>query len=139
MAKLLVVDDEPRYRQQIRHLLEREGHTVETAVDGRGAVDISHRFSPDVLIVDWMLRDPLNGLDLAKLLHARFPRLAIILITGYPSTRLREEIGERSWPVRVIEKPFELDELRETLRWALAVKNGVDESNETPDVAPEGS
>ena len=123
IPKLLVVDDEPRYRQQIARLLERDGHDVETAIDGRSAVEISHRFVPDVLIVDWMLRDQINGLDLAKLLHARNPRMAIILITGYPSARLHEEIREREWQVRVLEKPFDLDALRDIVNWALSKKN----------------
>lgn len=134
MANMLVVDDEARYRQQIQRLLERENHVVETAVDGGDALDICRRFQPDVLIVDWMLRDPLNGLDLATLLHDQTPRLAIILITGYPATQLHEFLREREWQARVLEKPFELNDLRNLIAWALDAR-GSAENGQIADAA----
>jgi CheY-like chemotaxis protein len=110
MLKILVVDDEEVYCRNLRLLLEREGHEVQVACDGPVALATTTSFCPDLLIVDWMLRSEMNGLELAVQLHAMFPQLHSILITGFPADELELQLAQT--PVTtVIRKPFALEEL----------------------------
>ncbi len=117
MVKVLVVDDEPMYRKNLQGVIFDEGHDVEVAVNGDNAIEIAERFCPDVLIVDWMLQNDLCGLDVAETLRGLNPRLATIIITGYPSQELRIQ-ADAFKVFAFLEKPFELDELREIVRRA---------------------
>lgn len=117
MAKVLVVDDEPMYRENLQEVISEQGHDVETAQDGRSAIEVAERFCPDVLIVDWMLQNDLSGLEVSESLRESNPRLTTIIITGYPAQELRTR-AEKSGVFAFLEKPFELDDIRETVRRA---------------------
>ena len=111
MSKVLVVDDEPRYREHITRVLERDAHEVRSAASGRDAIALGSRFRPDYLIADWMLQDHIHGLHVSEALRAIVPDMQTILITGYPSYDLRNE-AQRHWVSKFIEKPFELKEIQ---------------------------
>ena len=117
MARVLVVDDEPMYRETLKEVISDEGHDVETAHDGRNAIETARRFCPDVLIVDWMLQNYLSGMDVAESLRVSNPRLTTIIITGYLAQELRVQ-AEKSGVFAFLDKPFELDDIRETVRRA---------------------
>lgn len=53
--RILIVDDEPQLQKAIRAYLEREGYAVESALDGRAALDAAAAFRPDLVILDVML------------------------------------------------------------------------------------
>jgi DNA-binding response OmpR family regulator len=57
--RVLIVDDEAPLQHTIRAYLEREGYEVETALDGRSALDLAATFQPDLIVLDVML----PGLD----------------------------------------------------------------------------
>ncbi len=117
MAKVLVVDDEPMYRENLQEVISEQGHDVEIARDGRSAIEVGERFCPDVLIVDWMLQNDLCGLEVSESLRESNPRLTTIIITGYPAQTIRVQ-AEESKVFAFLEKPFELDDIRETVRRA---------------------
>ena len=52
MSRVLVVDDEPDIRGLLRDLLERAGHGVVEAPDGREGVRLFHAEQPDLVILD---------------------------------------------------------------------------------------
>lgn len=115
MTRVLVVDDEEGYRKRIKDLLTEEGYTVETAATGEGAIATGRVFRPDLLVVDWMLKDDLDGFDVARALRGKSPDLETILITGYPTPALEAKaIGSRV--CAVIYKPFEPEELCNIIR-----------------------
>ncbi len=117
MAKVLVVDDEPMYRENLQEVISEQGHDVEMAHDDRSAIEVAERFCPDVLIVDWMLHNDLCGLEVSESLRESNPYLTTIIITGYPAQELRNQ-AEKSGVFAFLEKPFELDDIRETVRRA---------------------
>ncbi len=118
MAKVLVVDDEPMYRKTLQEVLSAEGHNVEIAADGRSAIEIGQRFDPDVLIADWILQSSLSGLEVSEALRVTSPGLRTIIITGFPAKKLRVA-AKKSGVFAFLEKPFELDVIRETVRSAM--------------------
>lgn len=118
MSRVLVVDDEPRYREHISRALVRDGHEVRTAGSGREAIAAGTRFQPDVLVIDWMLKDQLHGLHVSEALAMVLPHLVTVLITGFPTGDLRAS-AQHLRVSAFLEKPFEMARLRETVRAAL--------------------
>ena len=110
MARVLVVDDEDAYRECLRVALGREGHEVRTAENSHEAMACNQGFSPDVLIVDWMLRESISGVELSKALHQANPNLVTVVISGYSRQRVEAQWGKAE-RFAVIEKPFDLDDI----------------------------
>jgi len=115
--KVLVVDDEESYRDSLVWLIKGEGLEVESAISGLEAIELGKSFLPDVLVVDWMLGDRIDGLRVAAEISEVCPNLKTIVISGYPSTELRERV-ERAGVWAFLEKPFTLDDIRELLHSA---------------------
>ena len=111
MTKVLVVDDESACRESLQLLLSTcTDSEVEVAANGREAIETGGHFQPDVLIVDWMLKDRMNGLEVAESLRAVHPDLRIIVITGFPSPELESRI--KAIPgAQCLSKPFRPAEL----------------------------
>src|SRR5260370_278371 len=59
MATVLIVEDEVALSDLVRSHLEKEGHRVQQAFDGRQALAAADRARPDLVLLDWML----PGLD----------------------------------------------------------------------------
>lgn len=111
-VKVLVVDDEETYRRRLRLFLRQRGATVRTAIDAHRALTLVKQFHPDVLIVDWMLMNSVDGLELSDTLRASNPALQTIVITGYLSAELEERV--RQVPnTCCLSKPFQTTELME--------------------------
>ncbi|HET9443309.1 MAG TPA: response regulator [Acidimicrobiales bacterium] len=79
---ILVVDDEASGRMLARVTLESEGMRVVEAENGREALDAASEHQPDVIVLDYRLRDELNGLELAPLLRHRCERAHVVLYSA---------------------------------------------------------
>ncbi len=108
--RVLIADDEERYRDYLRAVLAEHGHVVSTVDSGRVAIDHGVRFRPDVLVADWLLRDRIHGLQVARVLQAVDPRMQTILITGFASADLKQE-ARAAGVFEFVEKPFELHQM----------------------------
>ncbi|MCP4037393.1 MAG: response regulator [bacterium] len=108
--RVLIVDDEPSYRDYLERFLVREGYEVRTASTGEEALAIGREFCPSVILADWMLKDHVHGLQVAETLRDFRPDLQILLMTGFPSSEIRKE-ADRAQVFRFLEKPFGLDEV----------------------------
>jgi two-component system, OmpR family, response regulator len=69
MATILVVDDDPHIRDVVRFAVERAGHRVVEAVDGRQALERFETSAPDLLVLD-ILMPELDGLEVCRRLRA---------------------------------------------------------------------
>jgi two-component system OmpR family response regulator len=78
-VRVLIVDDEPSYRDYLERYLKREGYGVRTASTGEEALAIGEVFSPHVILADWMLKDHVHGLQVAETLRDLKPDLQILL------------------------------------------------------------
>ncbi len=119
MAKVMIVDDEPEYREILSRSALRLGHEVETAEDATSALECGRRYAPDVLFVDWMLGSELNGVEVARSLSESVPELITIVISGDLSLELPS--GEfEAGRISFLPKPFGLDEFR------VAIENAIE-------------
>ena len=85
MAKILIVDDESAVQTAIRLLLERAGHIVFLASDGRKGLAIFEAEKFDLLVLD-IFMPGMDGLEMMRLIHQRGPQIPIIVISGRPLT-----------------------------------------------------
>lgn len=96
MANILVVDDDLLIRDVIGRLLEQAGHKVwrvSNTSDARGVLGGVGRI--DAAVIDLALRDA-PGLDLIRHMHAAYPSLPVVVISGYigpDSTDLRATLA----------------------------------------------
>ncbi len=111
--RVLIVDDEPAYRRELRDIVERAGHVVE-CLPGFASRDLDALLiEHDVLVVDLMLREPLGGLALARHLSDRHPGKPLVLISGFPFT---DQLASSRSDRRVfLAKPFGGADLLEAL------------------------
>lgn len=112
--RVLVVDDEEVPREVAVELLRGDGHAVESAVNGRDALQKFQLGWFDVILTDWAMPE-MNGLELAYNIKRFAPQKpVIIMLTGFGE--ISGAAGEKPADVDlVIAKPLTLTMLREAL------------------------
>jgi len=81
MAKILVLDDEASIVLMIKKMLERAGHEVEMAFNGKEGMILFEQNKPDLLITDIIMPEK-EGLETIFELRQKYPDLKIIAISG---------------------------------------------------------
>jgi CheY-like chemotaxis protein len=112
---VLVVDDEESIQRLLGSILEMDGHHVDTARNGREALERIARRDYDLVITDIKMPD-MDGRALHERLQQTNPRLAqrTIFITGDTVSRDTRDFLQRvSNPC--LAKPFKVREVRETI------------------------
>jgi len=80
---ILIIDDEAGLRQMMARVLQRAGYEVTTAANGKDGLVLASEHTFDLLYLD--IRMPgLNGLEVLKIIHAKFPELPVVLFTAQP-------------------------------------------------------
>lgn len=87
MATVLIADDSPLDRRLASRLLSGIGWNVQTAKDGRHAIEQVTAKRPDIVLTDLQMPH-LDGLQLVKELAMTHPDLPVILMTAYGSEEL---------------------------------------------------
>lgn len=109
MAKILVVDDDAAVQTTIRLLLERAGHSVIVAGDGRKGLAIFETGELDLLFLD-IYMPGMDGLETMRLVHQQQPGIPIIVISGNPVASGPGPdfltMATRLGAVRGLQKPF---------------------------------
>jgi CheY-like chemotaxis protein len=81
MARILVVDDDSAVQATIRLLLERAGHSVVVAGDGRKGLAAVDTGDFDLLFLD-IFMPGMDGFETMRLVHQQQPQIPIIVISG---------------------------------------------------------
>ena len=81
-AKILIVDDENMFREDLAKLLCRRGYDCKTAVDGNMGLAVAKEFAPDVVLCD-IVMPGLNGIELLGEISRSCPESFVIMITAY--------------------------------------------------------
>jgi len=119
-AHILVVDDELSMREFLEVLLQREGYQVACAESGRKAIALLQETDFDLLLCDIRLGD-ITGLDVLRAAKKKNQNTVVIMISAYATTETAvEAMNEGAYDY--VPKPFDKDELVQTLTNALTVK-----------------
>ena len=116
-GRILLVDDEPTLQRAYGRILRAAGFQVETAGDGRQALDFVRSQSFDCVVSDISMPQ-LDGLQMLKAVRERDPDLPVILMTGRPAVSSAVQALEYG-ALRYLVKPIDGDALAE------AVQQGV--------------
>jgi DNA-binding response OmpR family regulator len=114
MARILVVDDEPRIVRFVSRALKAEGYGVDSALDGAQGLEMAIKGRYELVLLDLLLPS-LNGvLVLARLLKAR-PDQAVLILSALTGVQLKVRCLEGG-AADYLPKPFELAELLARVR-----------------------
>ncbi len=113
---LLVVDDSSTMAEAVRHALTGEGWTVTVADSTIKAVEALQEGAPDAVLCDVALGEE-DGYEACRILRAALPgtEVPVILMGGNVSENLAALAGAAA----VLTKPFQSDELLDTLEYSL--------------------
>ena len=117
-GRILVIDDEPGIREGCRRLLGAAEYQVDTAENGKDALQKIQNTGYDVILLDVMMPD-VSGIDLIQPIHDRDPDTVCIVITGYATVELAVAAIKQG-AYDFINKPFTADDL------TLAVRQGIE-------------
>src|SRR5436190_12096551 len=112
-CRILVVDDEPFVCDAVKMMLNFDGHTVETASNGKEALALFENGKFDLVITDFAM-PTMKGDELAAAIKARSPKQPIVMITAY-AEMLQSSGNPLTGVDFVISKPFLLENLREAI------------------------
>jgi DNA-binding response OmpR family regulator len=110
---ILIVDDEKRMVSLLKSYLEQEGYRVATAYNGREALDVARKETPDLVVLDIMMPE-MNGYDFMNA-HRAESNTPIIMLTAKVEDEdkiLGLELGADDY----VTKPFKPRELMARVR-----------------------
>jgi len=107
-ARILLVDDDPDILESTQYLVEAEGYEVETARNGREALEKLTARKPDVILLDLMM-PVMDGWqfveELRKSPSASVP--VIVLSASHGLAQKAKQLNAAGW----VAKPFDIDNL----------------------------
>jgi DNA-binding NtrC family response regulator len=128
-ARILLIDDDKNIRQTLAIVLKEEGYFVETAETGKEAIEKSFAGFYNLAIVDWRLPD-IEGTVLITQLKETTPKMAKIMLTGYPSMNNAIEAVNQHADAFLV-KPVDVEELLKKIRELLILQQENKEFCET--------
>jgi len=121
LAKVLVVDDEKDMRDIMEFLLQKEGHQVVTAFNGKVALEVVDSARPDLIVMDIMMPE-MDGYTAQSRLFENPDTRSIPVIILTSKSKTKDLLTQSSNVVSFLEKPFDPKTLVEKVREVL--KNG---------------
>ena len=109
MAKILIVEDEPKMVAGLRDNFEYEGFDVITAHDGMEGLERALATSPDLIVLDVMM-PRMSGLDVCRKLKMKRPSIPIIMLTAR-GQEVDKVVGLELGADDYVTKPFSIREL----------------------------
>ena len=111
--RILVIDDEGRFRQMLRAWLLKQGHDVHAVDGGTESLELLKRIQYDVITLD--LRMPqTNGLTFLDTVRSICPTTPVIVLSAEASARVAVE-SIKAGAEACLEKPVDFDALRNEL------------------------
>lgn len=107
--RVLVVDDEKRFRMNVQRLLAAKGFNVECAANGLLALELASKENFDVIVLDQKMPG-MDGLETMARLQEQGCRAKVIFLTGHTSVEDAAE-GMSLGAVDYQFKPLAVEEL----------------------------
>jgi DNA-binding NtrC family response regulator len=114
--KILLVDDNPKYLQNIARFLRSEGYHVDAALDGNAAAQHLEMSAYDLVVSDLVMPGT-NGLRLLEKKRRFAPDTPALIMSSFSDINLPELM--EAGAVDFIAKPLELDQLLLKVKQAL--------------------
>ncbi len=116
-SSILIVDDDPSIRKTITAILAEKGYDVEAVGTAREAIEKAKTGFYNLALLDIRLPD-MEGVKLLTKMKETKPKMAKIIITGYPSLQNAVEALNKGADAYII-KPVNIDEMLATVKYHL--------------------
>lgn len=127
---VLVIEDETSVRSALKRILTSRGMEVIGAATLSDAAELTKDLCPDLVLCDYNLPGPMNGVESIKALRAALSRnLPAIVMTGDTRSKTVETIASCGLPVLI--KPFSGDELIQLINQLCSRSEAHDRSRNT--------
>ena len=112
MARILIIDDDASIRTAFRPFLERAGHEVIEAKDGRTGIELHEARPADLVITDLYMPGH-DGIETIRHLRRQYPGLKIIAWSGADQTGTMDlrEAAQLLGAQRTFKKPVDVQQL----------------------------
>ena len=122
-AIVLFADDDPIARAIAARVIRSAGFGVVLAENGKQALDLARRYSPELVITD-ALMPGLDGREVGKTIKSEMPRTKLVIITSvYKDARYKHEAFRDFGADEYLNKPVSPAQLRDVLRKHLPAEN----------------
>lgn len=114
--QVLLLEDDEIMRPMLTQMIQRLGHEVVAAPNGRIGLDLIRQAPPDLVITD-LLMPEMDGIETILKLRQLAPALRVIAISGGGRLSSADylHMAKRLGAVATLEKPFEREELKAVL------------------------
>jgi DNA-binding response OmpR family regulator len=121
MARILLMDDDVQVTRALTTALEKDGHEVISATNGRRGIELLRRHTVDVVVTDIVMPDQ-EGLETITEIRRVWPSLPVIAMSGGGAGHAGEylEMALMLGAKQALEKPFPMAALLAAVRDALA-------------------
>lgn len=119
--RILIVEDDATIRMSLNHVLKKSGFEVELAETGREGIELFNRKAFSLVLLDLHLPDT-HGLDVLRSMRDSDETTIVVVMTAYPEVRTAID-SIRAGAYDYLNKPFELDELRDMVSRALETRH----------------
>ena len=117
--QILVVEDSPEVSLiTVEYLLEL-GHQAVAVTDAELALEQLSLRSFEAVMTDVSLPG-MSGIELAKAVVQKYPKLPVVISSGYGALNIDSLLGQSEVNVLVLPKPYDMDMLEKTLNQAAA-------------------
>jgi DNA-binding response OmpR family regulator len=111
--RILVVDDDKNILETLRGALEANGYVVDTALNGKEAIQKSKAHVFNLALLDIKLPD-MDGVELLTRMRDTVPKMRKIMLTGYPTVQNAIEAVNRKADAYLV-KPVDVTKLLATI------------------------
>lgn len=120
---ILLVEDSDEVSCITIEYLHELGHQVVAVAAAEKAIEQLQVAVFDAVMTDIRLPG-MSGIELARALVKRYPKLPVILASGYGALNVEFLMGEKQRTVLMLPKPYDLSDLERTLGEAAAIAHG---------------
>ena len=117
MNNILIVDDDPELRSNLKEILQDEGYTTEEAASGREAIGKASSEQFSIILLDLMMPG-MDGIETLAELRRISPKTKVVMITAFATVENAVNAIKKG-ASDYITKPFRIEELLAIIRRAI--------------------
>lgn len=118
--RILIIEDDTTIRVTLKDVLQKQGYLIDLAEDGRGGLELFNANSYQLVMLDLHLPDT-HGLEVLKAMRESDPAALVLVMTAFPEVRTAVNCV-KAGAYDYLNKPFELDDLKDAVRRALETR-----------------
>jgi DNA-binding response OmpR family regulator len=120
VSRILLIDDDVRFRRTLHLALDSHGYDVGEAASGKEALDSIPDHSPDLIVLDCHM-PRMSGLETCRAIRAKFNQPVIMVSANQSNSR---QAALEAGAVDYLAKPFALEDLLQRIEIALNLRAG---------------